>query len=438
MDAEVLVIGAGMAGLAAGRHLTKSGKDTLVLEKNPRVGGRVFTDTVEGFKIDAGAQFMANFYTHTLKFIQELGLQADLVPIPGISAILRSKRLYHVWPDLRLAFTPLISMSSKLLLLKPVLQIIQHWQDLDLHAFHCAYPMDVRSITDYSRQTLNEELLEYVFQPPLSGIFYWTPEHTSQAMLFLLLKAGLNIKLYTLKHGFGSLAQAMASSLNLIQDAQVYHVEPLSSDRYRVWARVQGEDTQIMTRAIVCATPASMVPALFPTLTVKQRDFFQAIDYSINTIAAFGVNRRLPSSYYGLLFPRQETRYLATAAIQSAKNPAKLPSGKDLLVLYPNGAAGQDFIHEDDNNIRNKLLADLKLAGADYALGTDEIFMRVYRWEQALPLFDVGHFHRLHHFSRGEFEFDRIVFAGDYLGGPFLEGAITSGLDAAQRLLDRW
>lgn len=57
-DADVLVIGAGAAGLAAARELTKAGLRILVLEARDRLGGRIFTDQSAGFPIELGAEFI--------------------------------------------------------------------------------------------------------------------------------------------------------------------------------------------------------------------------------------------------------------------------------------------------------------------------------------------------------------------------------------------
>ena len=55
-ECEVVVVGAGYSGLAAARHLARSGVDVLVLDARHRVGGRSFTDvTAAGFTIDRGA-----------------------------------------------------------------------------------------------------------------------------------------------------------------------------------------------------------------------------------------------------------------------------------------------------------------------------------------------------------------------------------------------
>jgi len=65
--------------------------------------------------------------------------------------------------------------------------------------------------------------------------------------------------------------------------------------------------------------------------------------------------------------------------------------------------------------------------------------VHVQRWMEALPFFDVGHFKRLRAFENGEIEDQNqpVVFAGDYIGGSFMEGAFTSGLQAAERLNSR-
>ena len=59
MDAtDVAVIGAGVAGLACARALEQSGLHVRVLERSARVGGRVGTDVIDGFRCDRGFQFL--------------------------------------------------------------------------------------------------------------------------------------------------------------------------------------------------------------------------------------------------------------------------------------------------------------------------------------------------------------------------------------------
>jgi len=61
-DADCIIAGGGLAGLACGRALARAGRSVLVLEAADRVGGRVATDTVEGFRIDRGFQVYNDAY----------------------------------------------------------------------------------------------------------------------------------------------------------------------------------------------------------------------------------------------------------------------------------------------------------------------------------------------------------------------------------------
>lgn len=77
MDTDVVVIGAGLAGLQCARRLQRSGLAVQVLEKNAAVGGRVRTDQIDGFLCDRGFQVLNPSYPAVRRFIDvpALGLQ---------------------------------------------------------------------------------------------------------------------------------------------------------------------------------------------------------------------------------------------------------------------------------------------------------------------------------------------------------------------------
>ena len=58
----VVIVGAGLSGLACAKHLTEAGMDVLVLERGERVGGRVRTDRIDGFLLDRGFQVLLDSY----------------------------------------------------------------------------------------------------------------------------------------------------------------------------------------------------------------------------------------------------------------------------------------------------------------------------------------------------------------------------------------
>ncbi|MGA1419179.1 MAG: FAD-dependent oxidoreductase, partial [Ilumatobacteraceae bacterium] len=87
---DVVVVGAGLAGLAAARHLHSKSFNVAVLEAQDDVGGRVRTDIVEGFRLDRGFQIMLTAYP-------ELRRQVDLESLdvhtfdPGALVMIRGR-----------------------------------------------------------------------------------------------------------------------------------------------------------------------------------------------------------------------------------------------------------------------------------------------------------------------------------------------------------
>jgi monoamine oxidase len=71
---DVIVIGAGLSGLMAALILKKKGKQIVVLEAQPRVGGRIFTSTEQGSIIDLGAQFVSPQQERIQKLLTKYGL----------------------------------------------------------------------------------------------------------------------------------------------------------------------------------------------------------------------------------------------------------------------------------------------------------------------------------------------------------------------------
>ena len=75
---DVVVIGAGAAGLSAARALHESGVDVLVLEARERVGGRIYThrDRATPIPIELGAEFIHGSAPEVHEIVREAGLAA--------------------------------------------------------------------------------------------------------------------------------------------------------------------------------------------------------------------------------------------------------------------------------------------------------------------------------------------------------------------------
>lgn len=74
IETDVVIIGAGVAGLTSAHRLRQGGREVVVLEARDRVGGRVRSDLTNGFLIEVGGQWVAPDQERLLHLLDELGL----------------------------------------------------------------------------------------------------------------------------------------------------------------------------------------------------------------------------------------------------------------------------------------------------------------------------------------------------------------------------
>ena len=83
---KVLVIGAGISGLAAAKNLNDSGYDVTILEAKDRIGGRLYTDRSLGVPLEVGANWIHDNNPKTnpiMKIKEELGLKSHQCSLAG-------------------------------------------------------------------------------------------------------------------------------------------------------------------------------------------------------------------------------------------------------------------------------------------------------------------------------------------------------------------
>ena len=75
IEADVVVVGAGVAGLAAASHLAAEGRSVVVLEARDRVGGRLWNTEIGGEANELGGEWVAPYHSRVHALLEELGIE---------------------------------------------------------------------------------------------------------------------------------------------------------------------------------------------------------------------------------------------------------------------------------------------------------------------------------------------------------------------------
>lgn len=434
---KIIVIGGGLAGTSAAHSLVERGYSVTIIEKNDRLGGRIHSHLVDGAAVEMGAGFISNAYTNVRGFLESNGLDQQLYRQHGSSGIFRGGKV-HMATLGTLLGNETLSWGAKLHVMPLLMRLVASWPHLDPHAFYKADKYDNRAVVDMLTGRGGKEFLEYVLQPILNGYFYWTPEHTSEAMMLILCKAAMSHGTYKMQGGLQRMPEKAAEGSAVLLGHTVKEVQRDKNGLYTVTIQQGDKHRTLQAHGIVCATTASVVSKILPSLNEQQRAFFEAVDYSSTALIARTYQQEQTLGDKGIAFPRQEG--IELAAITLSPEPGAGKVALATLKTYASGAIGKQLCGESDEAIIQTLTKAMEPVRELVLVDQPKpVAVHVQQWPEALPMFDVGHFKRLREFENGEIEDQdqAIVFAGDYIGGPFMEGAFTSGQKAANRLITR-
>lgn len=440
-DRRVAVIGGGPAGLSAAFSLQRAGVKVTVFEASDRVGGRTRSDVLDDCQVDTGAQLLASMYTNTFDLARVLGLRDSIVRSPGKDALWRAGRVHEV------TYGSVTSMlASGALPLRTKLRLgttyvpflTRHAGALDLHApERASYSgLDSESILDWGRRELGAEFVDYLVYPQLASYYGALPEETSAGFYHSLGRAGMEVSLYAVRGGIGLLAETLATRIREGGGEVRTGVRVARVRTSAPGVRVSGTGWEQEFDGVVMATPAPLTLGMLADPFPPLAEWLSRVRYRSALTLALRLDRTLGVRYFGLCFPRQEFSQVAAVCVEENKGSGLVPSGQGLLVLFATPTAAPELLHAEARAVLDRMVSEVVrvLPGLEGRVKR----ARVYRWHEGNPVFYPGYLGRLGAFRGGGIEGNGpLVLAGDYLYSPSVEGAVTSGLEAARRLLVR-
>ena len=256
MIVDVLVVGAGLAGLACARDLQRHGLAVTVLEADERVGGRVQTDAVDGMLFDRGFQVFNSGYPEARRVLDLARL--DLQPFDAGALVRSGSRLHRVGDPRRLpswalatATAPIGSLSDKAALAATAARAVFGPVDRLLTGPETTAYDALRS------RHLSDEVINRFLRPFLSGVFLEGELVTSSRFLDLVLRSFGRGTQSVPAAGMGAIPAQLAEGLEI----ELGH---------RVRTLGAGQVDGRRARAVVVAVAAPQAEQLLPGLGVPR------------------------------------------------------------------------------------------------------------------------------------------------------------------------
>ncbi len=225
---DVLIIGAGLAGLTAAKVLKSAGVVVKILEASDTIGGRVRTDELDGFLLDRGFQVLLTAYPEAKRFLNydALNLQpflpgALILDKSGVKAIGDPlRRPSSLLPTL---FSGVGTFADKMRMLRLKLRLFRKSIE---NIF--ASP-ETTTMAYLQQQGFSEKMIESFFRPFLTGIFLERELKTSSRMFEFVFKMFSEGDAAIPEKGMGMIPRQLAEGLTpdeLVLNEMVVDVKP--------------------------------------------------------------------------------------------------------------------------------------------------------------------------------------------------------------------
>lgn len=431
-EGRIAVIGAGIAGLAAAHDLRRAGLTPTVFESRDRVGGRIWTVRKGDFLMDLGTAVYLGTYKDAIALIHEVGLDDEFVERAAMGAIPRGDKRHYLdySRPLRTALgTGVLSPRSKLVALKLAGTLFRTWRSLGYDTYERLADIDTATVRDYCRGTLNEELLQYLGRPLVSGTWVADDEDTSVALMLWTIRNMLVPNVYNLTTGVAALPEALAASL----DVRLGHAVTNVTDTGTEIEVSHGGGTDTFD-ACVIATTAGPALELFPQMDDNHRALYATARYRRLGSICLGLSHRPkdPATYF-LVPPAEDPDTIAVVADHN-KSPGRAPDHKGLLTVLLSHEYLERSEDLDDAQVLDRAIQSAERYHGPLADAVEE--HAVVRWPESVPTIDRGRFKLIAEFTRRRDPHARVQFASDLDRIPGLNGALVSGRQAARRVID--
>ena len=452
VDADVIVLGAGISGLASAWEIQQQGALVIVLEAGLQAGGCIATAREQGCLLESGPNSALETNPLIAPLLETLGISRERIPASprSINRYIVRQGWLHALP-----LSPFALLTSSLFSARAKLRLLRE------PFISRASPDAEESVADFVRRRLGDEFLDYAINPFVGGVYAGDPQALSVGAAFPRLheleqrygslirgqlrgaiarrrnpeKSRQSAPMFAFREGMQTLTDAMAQRLasielgtkvtNITGGREGYAVEATGADgrrRYRA-------------RAVVVAVPAWVATTLVASMAPAAAAALGAIPYPPVTVIHSAYRRdRIahPLDGFGMLVPGREGLRTLGTLFSSTMFANRAPPGMALLTTFIGGARQPALAQLDEREIA--AIAQAEQASLLGAAAAPE-WVRVTRWAQAIPQYNMGHAARISTLEQTEHALPGLVFCANYRGGVSIGDCIKSANRSARDVM---
>ena len=385
IKSEVLIVGAGLAGINAAITLESAGVEVTVIEASDRAGGRIASDVIDGFICDRGFQLINAKYPalQELEVIKEI----DFIPAPRVIEVAIGNRRHPIGDPRQLPWSALNGATGTI----P--------EKIALLRFIVSKAKAGQSIGEALRDT--GTCYDRVLRPFLQGVFLTDPDNVDAIYGRSIIKSFVNGKPGIPRNGVGELPKALSKRVGKI----VYNTRV---DRLDLTSVHTNNGTYTADK-IVIATDAT---------TATQLLGLSEVPSMAGCITWYHAVSQNPSGSGRLVVDGQRRGPIINTVVMSDISANYAPSGQHLV-------ATTTELNVTESDVRRHLAVVWGTSTHSWE------FIAKYEIPAALPIHSVGR-----SLSQAMKINEHHFVAGDHRSVPSQQGALFSGRLAAQLILN--
>jgi phytoene dehydrogenase-like protein len=405
---DVVIVGGGLAGLAAARRLDRAGVDWLLVEAADRLGGRVTTDVVDGWRLDRGFQVLNTAYPRIPALVDVEALNMRYFT-SGV-LVRRGGTLYRLENPLREPLTTARTVAARVGSLADRLKfaaLVTRCATLPPARLLDAPEMSAHEML--RKAGLSHRIIEEALRPFLSGVFADRALDTSSHVLAMVLRSFARGRIGVPAAGMAALPAAVAGPLpypQLLIGARTLSVAP---------SMVVTEGGELRCRAVIVATDPVTAAQLLPALPRPEMRALTTFYFAADAA---------PIDEPTLVLDGDRREIIANSIVMSNAAPEYAPPGKALIAASVVGVSAPSGASEAV--VRTELARMYGTATDDWKL------LSIVSVPEALPAARVPQGRLRKPVDLG----DGLFVAGDHRDSPSIQGALAGGWRTAGAVLE--